>query len=221
MNRIAGVLCLLAVGAMALPAQEQSDWLGCGKQGLSMCLQMRALKFVDGLNHQGDVEITEGVSLVSQGAKSGRALNAAELEASLPADAEERENQVQQLLVERVARFFSTHTLQVKLPQESINDMKRSLEEGRKKKKKFLLPLLLAIKLKAIALVPIIIGALFILAFKALVVGKIALVLSALIGLQKLLGGHKTVEVVSHGYDTEHHYGRSADDLAYSAHATQ
>jgi len=95
---------------------------------------------------------------------------------------------------------------------------------GRKKKKKFLMPLLLAMKLKAIALVPLIIGALFVLAFKALIVGKIALVLSALIGLQKLLGGHKTVEVVSHGYEhhgSDHHYGRSADELAYGAHTPQ
>ncbi|XP_065351701.1 uncharacterized protein LOC135947064 [Cloeon dipterum] len=219
MNRIAGVLCLMAVGAMALPSQ-QPDWMGCGGQGLSLCLQMRALKFVDNLNQQGKVELTDGVVLVGEPAKAGRALN--NLEDSLPSDADERENQVQQLLVERVARFLSTHTLQVKLPEESIDEMKRSVEEGRKKKKKFLLPLLLALKLKAIALVPLIIGALFILAFKALVVGKIALVLSALIGLQKLLGGHKTVEVVSsHGYESDHHYGRSADNLAYSAHAPQ
>jgi Protein of unknown function (DUF1676) len=135
MNRIAGIVCLLAVGCMALPAQESSggDWLGCGNQGLSMCLQMRALKFVDGLNQQGDVQLADGVSLVSQGVKSARALSPAELEASLPADADERENQVQTLLVDRVAKFLTTHTLQVKVPDSSISDMKRSIEEGKLK----------------------------------------------------------------------------------------
>ncbi|KAF4528616.1 hypothetical protein B566_EDAN009220 [Ephemera danica] len=103
-------------------------------------------------------------------------------------------------------------------------------EERRKKKKKLLLPLLLALKLKAVALVPLILGGLALLAFKALVVGKIALVLSAIIGLQKLLGGggYKTYEVVSHPHfdhhDAGHHYGRAIQEkqeLAYKAHAPQ
>jgi len=31
--------------------------------------------------------------------------------------------------VERVARFFGTHTLQFKVPKDSIQDMQRALEE--------------------------------------------------------------------------------------------
>lgn len=86
-----------------------------------------------------------------------------------------------------------------------------------------LMPLLMLLKMKAIAIVPLAIGALALLAFKALVVGKLALVLAVIIGIQKLLANKgQSYEVVSHPHYTEdhgHHYGRSlqndAQDMAY------
>lgn len=89
-----------------------------------------------------------------------------------------------------------------------------------------LLPLLMLLKMKAIALIPLAIGGLALLAFKALIVGKLALVLAVIIGIQKLLankGHHQSYEVVSHPHYTEEHghhgYGRSlegaAQDMAY------
>lgn len=96
---------------------------------------------------------------------------------------------------------------------------------GKKKKLKMLLPFLLMLKLKAAALIPLALGGLALLALKALIVGKLALVLSALIGLQKLLGSKhhsQSYEVVAHPhYSEEHaHYGRSLNnDLPYAAHA--
>jgi len=96
---------------------------------------------------------------------------------------------------------------------------------GRKDKKKdYLLPFILALKLKAVALVPLVLGAIALLALKALVVGKIALALSGLIGLQKLLANQhstKTVEVVAHPtYSHEEHHGhyRRALGLPFAAH---
>jgi len=35
------------------------------------------------------------------------------------------------LLLDRVARFFSTHTLQLKVPDSAISDLKNSIEEGK------------------------------------------------------------------------------------------
>lgn len=93
-----------------------------------------------------------------------------------------------------------------------------------------LLPLLLLMKLKAAALLPLAIGFLALISFKALIIGKIALILSAIIGLKKLLDGKSTssYEVVAHphhsyssSYDDHHGaYRRSVDaqKLAYSAH---
>ncbi|KXJ76242.1 hypothetical protein RP20_CCG010048 [Aedes albopictus] len=102
---------------------------------------------------------------------------------------------------------------------------------GKKKKvKKLLLPLLLLFKLKAAALLPLAIGFLALIAFKALIVGKIALILSAIIGLKKLFDKkpEQSYEVVAHphyshstSFDDHHGYARSLDaqNLAYSAHS--
>jgi hypothetical protein len=109
---------------------------------------------------------------------------------------------------------------------------------GKKKKLKMLLPLLLLFKLKAAALIPLALGGLALLALKALLVGKLALILAGIIGLQKLLGskqGTQTYEVVAHphythsSYGDDHghgHYARALPDaqndphqLAYQAYA--
>lgn len=58
--------------------------------------------------------------------KGGRSLSNVEL----PENVEARENQVDSLLADRVARFLGTHTLQFKVPKDSIEEMQRSLEEG-------------------------------------------------------------------------------------------
>ena len=73
---------------------------------------------------------------------------------------------------------------------------------------KILLPLLLALKLKAAALIPLALGAIALIAGKALLIGKIALVISAMIGLKKLLSQQKTVtyEIVSHPHHTSSHH---------------
>lgn len=70
--------------------------------------------------------MTEGISLVkTDDIPVGRSLN----DVVLPEENEARENEVDSLLVERIARFFGTHTLQFKVPKDSIQDMQRALEE--------------------------------------------------------------------------------------------
>lgn len=223
----------VALFAVAAAAQSETDGLlssalkfvkDCGDKSMVLCLKERALHYVDQTN--GDVTVTEGITLVqTEQPAAGRSLN----EINLPTDPEARENEVDSLLVDRMARFMGTHTLTFKVPQDSIGEMKRSLEEARKgkKAKKLLLPLLLLFKLKAAALLPLAIGFLALIAFKALVIGKLALLLSGIIGLKKLFEqkGTQSYEVVAHphsSYDDHHgHYARSFDaqDLAYAAHA--
>lgn len=99
-----------------------------------------------------------------------------------------------------------------------------------KKGKKYLMPLLMLMKLKAAALLPLAIGVLALISLKALVIGKLALIISAIIGLKKLLEGKhsSSYEVVAHphhsfSYDEHGAHGgafrRSIDaqKLAYNA----
>lgn len=61
--------------------------------------------------------------------------------------------------------------------------------QGRGKIKKFIGPVALAIGAKLVAFFPLFLGAIAILATKALIVAKIALVLAAFLGIQKFGGG--------------------------------
>lgn len=83
----------------------------------------------------------------------------------------------------------------------------------------------MAIALKAAALLPLALGFIALIAGKALLVGKIALVISSIIGLKKLLSQqkHVTYEVVSHphhGHESHDSHGgyssNSADFAGYS-----
>lgn len=88
--------------------------------------QERALHYVDDIN--GDVKIGEGIALIQTAPQpsGGRSLSDVELAENVEA----REGQVDSLLADRIARFLGTHTLQFKVPKDSIEDMQRSLEEG-------------------------------------------------------------------------------------------
>jgi len=81
----------------------------------------------------GDFEVTEGIKLVQtddedEETTQQRSLN----DVNLSDDQETRESEVDTLLVDRVARFLGSHTLQFKIPKDSIIDVQRSLEEGKK-----------------------------------------------------------------------------------------
>ncbi|XP_004534171.1 uncharacterized protein LOC101461764 [Ceratitis capitata] len=134
------------------------------------------------------------------------------------------------LLLERFLRFIDSRQLQVNLPrllsfgqrnghdlfsavmayfqQFSNDDLAatgdNAIEEGRKKKgddKKYLGPFIAAVMLKT-AILKMAYHSIAIVAGKALIVGKIALIISAIIGLKKLVsseGGEKTTyEIVKH-----------------------
>lgn len=79
-----------------------------------------------------------------------------------------------------------------------------------------LLPLLLMLKMKAAALIPLALGAIALLAGKALLIGKIALLLASIIGLKKLLSQQKTVtyEIVSHPHHTSSHEHHGHDSFS-------
>lgn len=135
------------------------------------------------------------------------------------------------LLYERFVRFIQSRQLQVNLPRllvfgqrnsqsvlqpfieplvelfttttKGMLDTEDSQSEGRKKKddKKYLGPFIAAVFLKA-AILKMAYHSIAIVAGKALIVGKIALIISAIIGLKKLVsheGGEKTTyEIVKH-----------------------
>ncbi|XP_034837224.1 keratin, type II cytoskeletal 1 [Maniola hyperantus] len=211
----------LAAACHALPAQDTSHseneiegFSDCLKKDSTTCLKYKFFSFVDKMmGHRDTFSLTDGVTVVRASdvpAETGapRALNP----------------------VDKVKNYFETHSLRVEVKGsdviDSVTSAGRALEdtvswftedteqseEGRGKKKKaakILGPLIAALMLKKMMLMKLAILAIALIAGKALLIGKLALVLSAIIGLKKLLSQqqqkHVTYEVVAHPHHSSSH----------------
>ncbi|EDV48006.1 uncharacterized protein LOC6552719 [Drosophila erecta] len=219
------------------------------------CCKVQGVRLLGRALKVPQLGIVDGVSLVrreslGQDTRSGRS---SLLESQLSnRDLEHMSGKsLDALLLERFLNFVHSHQLQVNLPrllrfgERNGQDWLQHLigyflpaseSEGRKKKddKKYLGPFIAAVLLKT-AILKMAYHSIAIVAGKALIVGKIALIISAIIGLKKLVGhdgGEKTTyEIVKHPqvqqshtyssshqgeYDTGGHdggsYHRSIDD---------
>ncbi|KAK9879997.1 hypothetical protein WA026_008510 [Henosepilachna vigintioctopunctata] len=201
----------------------------CSAADLSSCLKLKLVAALDRVARSTDFTIFDGFTFVKDDkTPTEQVKSEAEIEASLPRSLDEKDSALNTMLSDKVSNFFETHSLQVKLP--SMSDLQRSLSDESRKRKggkgggaMMLLPLILGG-----TLVPLALGALALLAGKALLVSKLALVLAGIIGLKKLLGGggghhdsgHEVV--VSGGHSGHSGWGRSyekeqAQNLAYNA----
>lgn len=207
----------LAAFCVALPAQDTGhtendlDVGDCLVKDSTSCLKYKFFSFVDKMIGQKEsFSISDGVTVVRSTdvpAETGapRALDP----------------------LSRLKRYLETHNLRIDVKGSEVIDVVSSagraledtvssftddneVDEGRGKKKKaakILGPLMAALALKLMALMPLAIGAIALIAGKALLIGKLALVLSAIIGLKKLLSQqkHVTYEVVAHPHHTSSH----------------
>lgn len=230
--KIVGLVCIFLVTVSALPAEEtrghprnaigsdndlmDSIYTDCLRKDSVNCVKYKLVSFVDKMVGARDTfALSEGVTVVKVPGSEGAPR-------SISGD-----ESVESLIFSRVSNFLNTHTIKVELKGSDIvsavSSTGRALEdasenffgddetnEGRGKKKKaikMLGPLLAMMALKAAALLPLLLGAIALIAGKALLIGKIALVLSAVIGLKKLLSQekHVTYEVVAHPQHTSSH----------------
>lgn len=213
----------------------ESIYTDCLRKDSVSCVKYKLFSFVDKMMEQKDTfALTEGVTVIKtdKSADGGapRALSGDE--------------SIESLLFSRVQNFLKSHTVKVELKGADVvnavsstgraledvtdsmfggEDSANEVSEARGKKKKaakIIGPLLLAVGLKAAALLPLVLGAIALIAGKALLVGKIALVLSAIIGLKKLLSQekHVTYEVVAHPHHSSSHSASHGE--AYSVGAS-
>lgn len=208
-----------------------SIYSDCLRKDSVNCVKYKLLSFVDKMVDQKDnFALTEGVTVVKT---QGVAADGEGAPRQLSGD-----ESIDSLIMNRVQNFLSSHTIKVDLKGSDVvnavsstgralrdvsetlfdDDVSGVAGESRKKKKhgKILGPLLLALGLKAAALLPLVLGAIALIAGKALLIGKIALVLSAVIGLKKLLSQekHVTYEVVAHPHHSSSHSSSHGDAYA-------
>jgi hypothetical protein len=238
--KIVGLVCIFLATVSALPAEEtrgsrnavgsdndlmDSIYTDCLRKDSVNCVKYKLVSFVDKVVGARDTfALTEGVTVVK--------VPGSEQEGGAPR-AISGDESIESLIFSRIQNFMNTHTIKVELKGSdvvnAVSSTGRALEdasenffgdddkdEARSKKKKavkMLGPLLAMMALKAAALLPLVLGAIALIAGKALLIGKIALVLSAIIGLKKLLSQekHVTYEVVAHPHHTSSHSSSSHD----------
>ncbi|XP_050685309.1 uncharacterized protein LOC126979808 [Leptidea sinapis] len=211
------ILFAIAVTTTALPAQDTGHTDNdiesindCLKKESTSCLKYKFFSFVDKFIGQKETfALTDGVTVV-------RSSDTPETGAPRGLDP-----------VSRLKNYLDTHSLRVEVKGSDVIDTVSSVgraiedtvssfddddlsEESRGKKKKaakIFGPIIAAVALKMMALLPLAIGAIALIAGKALLIGKLALVLSAIIGLKKLLSQqkHVTYEVVAHPHHSTSH----------------
>lgn len=213
-------LLLLCLGACLVSAS--GDTFGAGlkllgrmydncerSEEIVKCFKIQAAKLADRAARMESLPIIEGISLIKR-EDSGRAFPSALPEGdlnSLPAE------QVDKLLNIATSKLMQTHRVVIS-PTSVGADVGRSLNEARSKLKKMIGPIIAGVLLKG-GFLAMAFQAIAIIAGKALLIGKIALLLSAIIGLKKLVTGGEahektTYEIVKHPQVSQSHTFSSA-----------
>ncbi|KAL1494631.1 hypothetical protein ABEB36_010201 [Hypothenemus hampei] len=171
----------------------------------SPCLKKKAVNFLDRVARMDKLPLMEGVALI----KSKDALitehqiTENEIEQNLPRNLDGQEEVLNTMLSERVNNLLGSRTIEISMPKVS-----ELIEEGRGKggggggnggggggggKNKMggmMGGMMMAVAAKMAALIPIAIAGLFLLAGKALITAKIALLISGIIAIKKLFSKH-------------------------------
>ncbi|XP_050087569.1 uncharacterized protein LOC126572368 [Anopheles aquasalis] len=212
------VVCVLAVAGRGYAAEDgtvralRKVYALCeDSDELLHCIKVQALKLTDRALKLPSIKLIDGMAIVKKEGGESRSL------AAEPALGSEQElnqlssGKLDELLFQRAQRFMDSHQLQLNVPRMLVSGQQetgRLVEEGRKKMKKYLGPFLAAMAIKG-GILTMVYHSIAIVAGKALIIGKIALVISAIIGLKKLVTpeGHEktTYEIVKHPHVQQSH----------------
>lgn len=195
-------LIMLSVCALVTLAEEESAFsflTKCpidGTLNTANCVAAKALKMVEDVAKSPKIEVFPGVVFTSDNPniqRSGKELK------ELPVDPKERGQVLFDRLLDTTAKLISGRSLSIKLPFTSAKSVARALEVGRAKIKKVMGPLLLGIGAKVFGIMPIVIGAVALIATKALIIAKIAFILAVAIAFPALFssGGGGIINKVS------------------------
>nr|CAH7742932.1 unnamed protein product [Callosobruchus chinensis] len=176
-----------------------------------VCFQERILHYIDTLPH----DINLGAGLWIKQNSIDRSLRKNEI----PGKPRTSGEALDKMLLDRISEYIRTHRVEFLMPQGALKELDEAVVEGRKKKGNKggggmgMRGMMMLFYLKAAALGAIALKFIGAVAFKALLVGKIALTIALVIALKKLTDQQhhtSTYEVVApHHYDDVSHYDRA------------
>ncbi|CAH2000695.1 unnamed protein product [Acanthoscelides obtectus] len=220
---------VLAVSLIGMSCEEtvieEEDYIGeyliyrdairfvesCGKKEFSVCLKERILDYVESLPQE--INLGGGLWIKqNQGDRNFR-------QNEIPGKPRTGGEALDKRLLDRISEYVRTHRVEFLMPQGALKELDKAVVEGRKKKGNKggggmgMRGMMMMFYLKAAALGAIALKFIGAVAFKALLVGKIALTIALVIALKKLTDQQhhtSTYEVVApHHYDDASHYDRS------------
>lgn len=218
---VSAALCAVAVIAHPSSTQPQHHnsaisalkkvYSSCeDSSDLVKCLKVQAVKITERALKLNNIRLVDGFTVVKAETPEARAFT------SEPVHSEAELSQMSssalnQKIFSGIDKFVSTHEVDVDVPRLFTfgrQEGARMVEEGRKKMKKFYGPFMGALAIKT-AILTMAYNSIAVIAGKALIIGKIALIISAIIGLKKLVTpeGHEktTYEVVKHPHISQSH----------------
>ncbi|XP_047539768.1 uncharacterized protein LOC125073110 [Vanessa atalanta] len=194
--------------------------------GIMPCLKKKAILFFDRAARMEAIPLVAGVDIVKTSDMEIVPVSENDIDANLPRNIDSKDEALTDMLWNRIAAFANSRTIQLSLPKMSGEELNKGVEEGRGKMKKMMGMMMMGAAMKMAAMIPLAIAGLFILAGKALIVSKIALLLAGIIALKKIIaqknggggGGHESHGWSSGGGSSGGWDRRSYDasDLAYS-----
>ncbi|XP_014475617.1 PREDICTED: uncharacterized protein LOC106744948 [Dinoponera quadriceps] len=162
------------------------------------CFLVKTYVALDKAARSGDIKIIDGVTFIREAPmeRTARILQKSEHEilSELPQDDNERVIKLGKMLYTSIISFLKSHSLKLTMHDVPIS---RALEEGRLKLKKTLIPLIAGIK--AVTVLPIV-GFISVMAMKAFMTAKIALLAIGSMLLYKLFYNNNMVKSPQYGY---------------------
>ncbi|XP_032523368.2 uncharacterized protein LOC116774737 [Danaus plexippus] len=192
------------------------------------CLKIEAISVLEKLSAKDELHLLPGISVVKEATENDTKAEdfAAELARSLPSKPDER---LDKYLLYRLGTYLDSHSVKLRLLEDGATEEARALMgEGRGKgglgggKKGGMGGLIAAAMMMKGTLMSIALGALALLAGKALMTALMSLLLSAVIGLKSLSGGGKstTYEVISKPiYTHSHSHSTGHEDVGGYGHS--
>ncbi|VVC33487.1 Protein of unknown function DUF1676 [Cinara cedri] len=174
---------------------------GGGTGDFVSCLKAKAIATLDRLSRADALPLADSVTLVRDEDHRRRRSD------DRPAVPSEREllskpdDVLDRMLYDGAVGLLSGRAVRVGLPELTPDQIRNVLDEGRGKMKKTMGMMMTAVAMKAMMVIPLALGLLFLMAGKAMIISKIALVLSLIITLKKLVsktGGSEHVVHESH-----------------------
>lgn len=100
--------------------------------GFTPCLKKKAVTFFDRVLKLDTIPLADGVNVIkSADVQLPLIQSENELERSLPRNLEARDQQLNEMLIDRIAAFFSSRTVKLSFPSFTSQELSRSVEEGK------------------------------------------------------------------------------------------